>query len=506
MKMAIPSSVLCASMRPRNPHASINRPALPLSLGGPRPQPPKAAVAAHSSSTAIVCAQLRPELRRPVMQHASPNMGTGIASNATTSSSSKDISQMTIREKAEAAKIKVLAARTTPSPMPKLEKEKPWPSPDGWRLTKAGTMVGETFGESTYKVYEAVSDASQVDQEPYFFIWLHGADGGNDIPPNDLAKMQKRLRRRIFFFVPISPKPSQDGNRFFWGVAYTKAQNKNDLGFVHGSLHEPYLQEFCRVVKELSQEVGAIATVMAGYSMGGFGAWQIAGYMPDLFTAIIPVASYGLGTYQKGGMYNAPQPESSHIFDNFMNWMAPNVAQVPVVIAIHAQIDTTSPYGDAQAMVKKVQGHGGKAQLVSISAEGAESDKGKRKVKSGHSYFNHSLLNDDSEGVLYGRLRILLQAAINQGYGQRGNGNGSRIRPISSTGSANEPPMKKPKLLKLPAQLCKPAVKSTGCKWCDQGTCWDHVQQDGQGSWNAGAKMGAARSGSTLIARLLANL
>ena len=100
-------------------------------------------------------------------------------------------------------------------------------------------------------------------QAPYFFVWLHGADGGGDIPPADLVKMQKRLCRRTFFFVPISPK-AKDGARFFWAVKYTKAQNKNDWGFIYGDLHEPYLAAFCKVAQKLSTEEGAIADVICG--------------------------------------------------------------------------------------------------------------------------------------------------------------------------------------------------------------------------------------------------
>ena len=91
-------------------------------------------------------------------------------------------------------------------------------------------LPGPTFGSSTCTLYEVCSPA-QRDEEPLLFVWLHGADAG-EMPASNLCMIQRRLRRRTFFLVPLSPK-KHDGKCFEWGLSYTKEQNKNGLGFVN---------------------------------------------------------------------------------------------------------------------------------------------------------------------------------------------------------------------------------------------------------------------------------
>lgn len=157
--------------------------------------------------------------------------------------------------------------------------------------------------------------------------------------------------------------------------------------------------------------MSAIAN-LAGYSMGGYGCWQLGGYDPDLWTAVIPVASYGIGTLQGKGQYDAPQPESASILRTYLASVAPQLARIPVIIAVHAVSDMTSYFPDVKLIVDTVKGCGGNASMAVISAEHADSDKGKRKIKSGHHYFNYALLNDTSEQVLYARLRFALQQVL----------------------------------------------------------------------------------------------
>ena len=82
--------------------------------------------------------------------------------------------------------------------------ERLWPNVDGYRMVKGGEMEGDTFGTSSYKLNEIAADSDQLTQEPYFFVWLHGSDGGGDTPRLDLGKMQKRLRRRTFSLFPLA--------------------------------------------------------------------------------------------------------------------------------------------------------------------------------------------------------------------------------------------------------------------------------------------------------------
>ena len=45
--------------------------------------------------------------------------------------------------------------------------------------------------------------------------------------------------------------------------------------------------------------------------MGGFGAFQLGCFAPEIFDAIVSVAGYGLGTSEPDSGYGAPQPASS---------------------------------------------------------------------------------------------------------------------------------------------------------------------------------------------------
>eukprot|EP00928_Gymnodinium_smaydae_P063673 TRINITY_DN47182_c0_g1_i1.p1 TRINITY_DN47182_c0_g1~~TRINITY_DN47182_c0_g1_i1.p1 ORF type:complete len:530 (+),score=65.39 TRINITY_DN47182_c0_g1_i1:65-1654(+) len=276
------------------------------------------------------------------------------------------------------------------------------------REVKRDSLIGDNFGKCSYCVFEAY-EPHQVTEEPHMLVWLHGADGGGEIGSIHLKNMQRHLARRMFFFVPISPQAAKDGTRFFWGCSYTKSQNKNDLGHVFGQLHEEFLTALCNTIKGVAEDVGASRVLLSGYSMGGFGTWQLAGHMPELFSAIVPVAGYGMGTLEP----SAPQPASSKVLERYLDEFAPQIARVPIIIAVHAPSDTISYFGDTKAIVEAVQKNGGQAVLYPVSEKDADSDGRKKKKKSGHHYFNFSLLNDSSEEVVYGRLKKALEALEN---------------------------------------------------------------------------------------------
>lgn len=254
-------------------------------------------------------------------------------------------------------------------------------------------------------LYEACS-AEQRGQEPYVVLWLHGHDGGAVIPTGNLRTMHRRLYHRTFFVVPVSPQPAPDGRRFFWGVSYTKAQNKNGLGFVFGELHTEYLGALSGLVRRVSRSVGASRVLVAGYSMGGFGAYQLGGHAPELFDAVVPVAGYGLGTDEPpDSSCGAPQPEAANVFSNFLSRHISRLASVPAVIVVHSPTDSVSSFSDARRMVETIREHGGNVELVMVPEEAADTDPSrKKKTKLGHHYFNYALLSDTSEEVLYSRL------------------------------------------------------------------------------------------------------
>merc|ERR1712048_993987 len=101
--------------------------------------------------------------------------------------------------------------------------------------------------------------------------------------------------------------------------------------------------------------------------------------MPDLFTAIVPVAGYGLGTLEPTSKTQAPQPESSDIFKSYLDEYAPRLAQVPFTIAVHAPSDKVCSFLDTESIVEEINSFGGNAELVSVDASLANPDKKKKR-------------------------------------------------------------------------------------------------------------------------------
>ena len=287
---------------------------------------------------------------------------------------------------------------------------------DGIRSVESGRLHGTTYGESTYKVNESCHDVPP-NQPPILVTWLLGGELG-EIPFLDLCSIQRHLKRRCVFIVPMNPKAADDGRRFFWGVSYTKAQNKRALGFIFGEPHDPFLEDLCSLIAYVAQEVDANRIYVAGYSMGGFGAFQLGAFKPEIFDAVISVAGYGQGTYQpETEGYCAPQPQSSLILQEWIARCAPKLAQVSAVMVVHAETDLNSSYMDALAIVKGIQAEGGPGhvELITVPEEMAESDPRKRKVlKSGHCYFNYALIHDSSKEVHYYPLEEILSDGVVQ--------------------------------------------------------------------------------------------
>jgi len=78
---------------------------------------------------------------------------------------------------------------------------------------------------------------------------------------------------------------------------------------------------------------------LTGASMGGYGSWQLAMSMPEVFAAVAPVCG--------GGMY----------------WDAQRLADVPVW-AFHGGKDTVVRPEESVKMVEAVNGFGGRAKLT----------------------------------------------------------------------------------------------------------------------------------------------
>ncbi|MBQ4051034.1 MAG: prolyl oligopeptidase family serine peptidase [Oscillospiraceae bacterium] len=85
-----------------------------------------------------------------------------------------------------------------------------------------------------------------------------------------------------------------------------------------------------------------------GYSMGGYGTWQMGMSLPETFAAIVPICG--------GGMY----------------WNAGRLKGVPVW-AFHGALDTTVFPEESQKMVDAVNKNGGSAVLTIFPEDGHDS-------------------------------------------------------------------------------------------------------------------------------------
>ncbi|CAE7294183.1 rluC [Symbiodinium natans] len=238
------------------------------------------------------------------------------------------------------------------------------------------------------------------------------------IEPAYLRTMQTRLQRRVIFVVPKSPG-TINGLHFNWGCCFTKSDNKKQLGYVFGTLHQEYMRDLTAKISEIACIFQAERTLVMGYSMGGFGAFQLGAMAPDVFDVVVSVAGYGLGTLEpQGEMYDAPQPAARKRFRVFLQQVASRLSLVPVVLAMHAQKDSMSSFRDVSAIIRHVQqvsiarGSDSIVQLFEVPDEMADSDRGrKKKNKSGHHYFNCTLLDDSSDAFFWSKLQGFLQVA-----------------------------------------------------------------------------------------------
>jgi len=276
-------------------------------------------------------------------------------------------------------------------------------------------FTGCGFGECRYDLYDAYDNDKQWYQTPNLAVWLHGGDHG-DISKADLHTMQWRMGCRTIWMVPKSPKPS---NRwiFQWGLAHGKEDDKHDLGFVWGHLHRGFLSAFADHLMTLSVRFQAERVLAFGYSMGGFGSYQIASWAPEVFDAVIALAGYGVGTQDpEDQRFHAPQPESGRRFQKFLETYAVRMAKVPIVFGVHAKSDSLASYEDDAKIIGAVSWSAWKqgfrqqqAALITVPENLANSDPGYS--RSGHNYYKCSLLTKESEWILWSRLRTALKKA-----------------------------------------------------------------------------------------------
>ena len=281
-------------------------------------------------------------------------------------------------------------------------------------LIQVGKLTGTSYGTTTFKLWDVwTTDGGRMDQG-ILVIWLHGA-AMDDIDHMHLVKVQQRLQRHVYFLVPTNPRQGPGGLKFQWGCSFTEEQNEKELGFVFGEMHTPFLTDLVKLVQTLAHETKTSHTIVMGYSMGGFGVYQLAAHAPESFSIAIAVAGYGMGTYageDAASWYGAPQPRSSEILDGYIRHFARHMARVKKFFVVHSKADTISVFQDVHAIANNILKCGGTVQSLLVPDENADSDQKKhRKAKKrGHGYFNYTFVTQDSQDFLWPHIRSALES------------------------------------------------------------------------------------------------
>ena len=172
------------------------------------------------------------------------------------------------------------------------------------------------------------------------------------------------------------------------------------------------LSSFCNLVTYVKARNCCKHVVVTGYSMGGFGAYQLGAHNGTMFDAIVVVAGYGCGTSETtGGTTSSSDGEEvPNKFGDFLNFVKPGLSEVRgVVIVAHAQGDRLSSFKDAEQIATVVNANGGNAKLLQVpdwEAMGGDWDRNR------HSYFNFVFL---SRHFMYPHLVEGLQRSTDKG-------------------------------------------------------------------------------------------
>jgi predicted peptidase len=175
-------------------------------------------------------------------------------------------------------------------------------------------------------------------------LFLHGsgARGEDNIAQVDGFRWAIDPIKDKIDFIAVLPQCRADT---FWA-----AQNMTDYA----------LAALDQSVKEFNGDANRL--YLAGFSLGGFGTWQIAAAHPGKFAALVPVAGGVVGTYpvnphdrdaiipSVGDMLDAPDPYRE---------IAKAIGQTPVWV-FHGDRDESLPVEFSRTMVKALQDNGSK--------------------------------------------------------------------------------------------------------------------------------------------------
>ena len=175
-------------------------------------------------------------------------------------------------------------------------------------------------------------------------LYLHGsgARGNDNIAQVDGFRWAIEPVKDNIDFIVVLPQCAEDT---FWA-----AQNMSDYA----------LAALDQSVKEFNGDTNRLYLV--GFSLGGYGTWQIAAAYPGKFAALVPVAGGVVGTYpinprdrgaiipSVGDMLEAPDPYRE---------IAKAIGQTPVWV-FHGDKDDAVSVEFARTIIKALQDNGSK--------------------------------------------------------------------------------------------------------------------------------------------------
>jgi predicted peptidase len=196
--------------------------------------------------------------------------------------------------------------------------------------------------EFKYRVFVPKSHDPNKKMPVMLFLHGSGARGADNIAQVDGFRWAIDPMKDNIDFIAVLPQCRADT---FWA-----AQNMTDYA----------LAALDQAVKEFNGDTDRLYLV--GFSLGGYGTWQIAAAHPGKFAALVPVAGGVVGTYpinpsdrdaiipSVGDMLEAQDPYRE---------IAKALGQTPVWV-FHGDKDDAVPVEFARTIVKALQGSGSK--------------------------------------------------------------------------------------------------------------------------------------------------
>jgi dienelactone hydrolase len=268
------------------------------------------------------------------------------------------------------------------------------------------TLEKESFGQGEIRMFEMFRPGHRRDR-PFLVVYFHGAAGPQS--EEDLLKalvdIFDAIPGHIIFVCPSNPVAKWCKSMFGW--QYTKKQNKHNQGFINGTECDEYVEDLDRYIRDLCDHYECSHVVALGYSMGGFGALQLAGLEKNgdrkrTVDILICMAGHAAGTSEPTDGccgYKPDQPEARIRFEDYVAENLPYWKKVAVALFIHAEKDDTCYYRDIEFIAEKIHGHmnlksGQRCWIVKVPDEHSREDykhlKGKKlEAASHHGYWSY---------------------------------------------------------------------------------------------------------------------